>query len=473
MRRSKESIRKETFMKIDRRRFLRDAMGASGAALVGSTGWAGAEGLLRDHDSASLPRPGQSGIEHIIVLMMENRSFDHFLGWLPNADGRQAGLTYLDASGMPHDTHPLAPDFTGCGHPDPDHSYAGGRIQYHGGAMDGFLRSGANDEYAIGYYVEEDRPFYSALARNYTTLDRCFSSMLGPTFPNRFFLHAAQTDRLSNQLVPATMLTIWDRLADAGVSARYYFSNVPFLAFWGPKYVPISRPYASFLADAAAGTLPAVSFVDPRFADFAEAGTGNDDHPPSDIRRGDAFLSQTFQAIANSPAWPSTVFVVTYDEWGGFFEHVAPPRAAAANGADDVDGDQVLGKTLLGFRVPAVVASPFSRGNPDDPKVKGMTFDHTSILKLIEWRFSLQPLTRRDASRDIENLARALKFKHPDVGVPDLPQPTEPPPSPCPEVAAASVVPGARRATGRLSDSRNPWPALRDSGLLAGWDLPK
>lgn len=111
--------------------------------------------------------------------MMENRSFDHFLGWLPNAEGMQAGLSYLDGNGVAHATHALAPDFTGCSHPDPDHSYAGGRVQYDNGAMDGFLRSGKNDDYAIGYYVEGDRPFYSALARNYTTLDPSFCSILG------------------------------------------------------------------------------------------------------------------------------------------------------------------------------------------------------------------------------------------------------------------------------------------------------
>src|ERR1700730_13387644 len=124
-------------------------------------------------------RAAASPIQHVVLVMMENRSFDHFLGWLPNADGRQGGLTYLDGAGTAHETHPLAPDFTGCSHPDPDHSYAGGRAQYHRGAMDGFLRSGANDDYAIGFYVEVDRPFYSALARNFTTLDRSFCSILG------------------------------------------------------------------------------------------------------------------------------------------------------------------------------------------------------------------------------------------------------------------------------------------------------
>jgi phospholipase C len=458
-------------MKINRRDFLRGAAGASGAVLLGRTARSAGAGLRPNQGLASLPSPGGSGIEHIVVVMMENRSFDHYLGWLPNADGRQVGLSYLDGTGTAHPTHPLAPDFTGCSHPDPDHSYAGGRVQYDGGAMDGFLRSGANDDYAIGFYVEEDRPFGSALARHYTTLDRSFCSILGPTFPNRFFMHSAQTDRLSNTLALSTMPTIWDRLAAADVSALYYFSNLPFLALWGAKYIPISRPYLQFQADAAAGTLPAVSFIDPRFTDFTPDNSGNDDHPPADIRAGDAFLSQTFQAVARGPRWSRTVLIVTYDEWGGFFDHVAPPRAIAPNA---VDPDLVKGKALLGFRVPTIVASPFSRGEPDDPKVKGMTFDHTSILKLIEWRFGLDPLTARDASRDVENLARALKFKHPDETVPTLPAPDPPPPAPCVSTPAAA---SRTRSTGTASDdptdSRSAWAGLRSSGLLAGWELPE
>ncbi len=458
-------------MKMYRRDFLRGAVGASGAALLGrATGWPGVKLLAEGINLAALPPPEESGVEHIVVVMMENRSFDHFLGWLPNADGQQAGLTYLDSAGVSHETQALAPDFTGCGHPDPDHSYEGGRVQYNGGAMDGFLRAGSNDEYAIGYYVEEDRPFFNALTRHYTTLDRYFCSILGPTFPNRFFLHAAQTDRLTNALLPATMPTIWDQLAAAGVSGLYYFSNVPFLGLWGTKYLPIARPYDQFLVDTAAGTLPSVSFVDPRFADFEVDGSGNDDHPPADIRRGDSFLAQTFHAVANGPGWPRTVLIVTYDEWGGFFDHVAPVRAAAPNG---VDPDLVDEKALLGLRVPTVIASPFSRGDADDPKVKSLLFDHTSILKLIEWRFGLPPLTARDASHDVQNLARALRFKHPRTEVPDLPDPVAPPPAPCPQPSLAThMAPRAASEAGSdLSDSRNPWPGLRKSGLLAGWKL--
>jgi phospholipase C len=370
----------------------------------------------------NLPNPGNSGIDHVVVVTMENRSFDHFLGWLPNADGKQSGLTYVDNQGVAHKTYSLSGDNTGCPHPDPDHSYDQGRVEYDGGKMDGFLRAGSNDVYSIGYYGSADIPFYAALARHYTTCDRYFPSILGPTFPNRLFLHAAQTDRLTNTSASTTMPTIWDRLLAAGVSANYYYNNLPFLGLWGPKYVGISRPYSDFLVAASTGTLPAVSFVDPIFT-VLDDGTGNDDHPHADIRKGERFLYDTFEAVANGPKWRNTVFIVNFDEWGGFFEHVVPPRAAAPN---NVDPDLVNGKALLGFRVPTVVASPFSAGQPDDPRVSALVFDHTSVLKLIEWRWGLKPLTARDAGNDIQNLAYALNFEHPNVSVPALPQPFAP-----------------------------------------------
>ena len=467
-------------MRMNRRDLIRGTAAVGGAALLGSAaGWPRNEVLGQNLGLASLPDPQASGIEHIVVVMMENRSFDHFLGWLPNAEGMQAGLTYTDSSGIQHQTHALAPDFTGCSHPDPDHSYQGGRVQYDDGAMDSFLQSGRNDEYSIGYYVEADRPFFNALARNYTTLDHSFCSILGPTFPNRFFLHSAQTDRLSNTFVLSSLPTIWDRLLAAGVTARYYYSNAPFLGLWGAKYFlnGITTPVpniASFFAQAASGTLPAVSFIDPAFTGFTFPT--NDDHPPADIRAGDAFLADLFQALTTGPKWSSTVFIITYDEWGGFFDHVAPPRATAP--ANSIDTDLVNGKALLGFRIPTVVASPFSGGNPDDPKVKGMTFDHTSILKLIEWRFGLAPLTARDGSHDVQNLARALNFHTVDATVPALPHPTAPTQTPCiqPQAALAGAPSLALAVVGsNLADSTNPWPALRDSGLLQaqGWQIPK
>ena len=439
-------------MKLDRRKFIGSALGAG---LLGKMTGA----LASTGEPSVLPAATDCGIEHVVVVMMENRSFDHLFGWLPNADGMQDGLIYYDSAGQAHATHALAPDFTGCGHPDPDHSYGGGRVQYNDGQMDGFLRSGSNDDYAIGYYVEEDRLFYNALARNYSALDQCFCSILGPTFPNRLFLHAAQTDRLDDSTTPTRLLTIWDRLAAAHVSHAYYYSNLPFLVLWGLKYAGISHPYTQFLTDAARGRLPAVSFVDPRFT-ISDLDPGNDDHPHADVRAGDAFLADTFLAVANGPAWPNTVFIATYDEWGGFFDHVAPPRAAAPN---TVDQDVVDGRTLLGLRVPAVVASPFTRGDADSPSVNHLVFDHTSILKLIEWRWGLSPLTARDASCDIENLALVLDFENCDAELPDLPHPAAPPPMPC--------LPPGLPTSAVLSDSANAWSRLRESGLLAGWKL--
>jgi phospholipase C len=374
----------------------------------------------RSQPPGPLPSTASSAIQHVVVVMMENRSFDHYLGWYPNADAQNAGLSYLDADGVAHETHPLAPDFMGCGHQQPDHEYDGGRVEWAGGAMDGFAL--VNDDFALGYYEEQDRPFFNALARNYTVLDHSFASILGPTYPNRIFLYAAQTDRLDNSLTPSTLPTIFDRLAEKQLSARYYFNDLSFLAFWGTKYLPISRTYPQFLADAAAGTLPKVAFVDSQFLEET-IGTCQSEHPFCDIRAGEEWLEQTVRAVMSSPNWRNTVLVVTYDEWGGFFDHVAPPRAAAANA---VDPDIVDGKTLLGFRVPTLVISPFTKGDPRNPRVNGAVYDHTSILKLIEKRWGLRPLTPRDASSDVGNLMDVLDFSKFDASLPALPHASTP-----------------------------------------------
>jgi phospholipase C len=275
--------------------------------------------------------------------------------------------------------------------------------------------------------------------------------MLGPTFPNRLFLHSAQTDRLDDSLSLTSLPTIWDRLAAAGVSANYYYSNIPFIALWGTKYLGISKSYDDFKSAAKNGTLPAVSYVDPSFTTIDD-GLGNDDHPHADIRRGDLFLYNTFEAVANGPRWNSTVFIVTFDEWGGFFDHVAPPRATAAN---NVDTDIVNGKTLLGFRVPVVIASPFSRGVENNPFVNHLVFDHSSILKLIEWRWGLAPLTPRDASSDVNNLAYALNFAQPVVSLPTLPQPHVPFfPEPCLQTLLSGLF--SRESAATTASSTDP-----------------
>src|SRR5690242_8244633 len=277
---------------VSRRDFIRQTTGAAaGLALAG---------LLPNLAPAasrnkSLPKPGDSGIEHVVVVMMENRSFDHFLGWLPGADGKQAGLRYRDRYGVVHPTHHLTA-FDTCGFEDPDHSYEGGRIELNGGKCDGWLRAGLNDAASIGYFVKDDLSFYGPAATDWTTCDRYFSAVMAETYPNRFYMHAAQTDRLHNNTDQSTLRTIWDRLANKGLSGKYYFSDIAFTLLWYGKHQDISFPFANFLLDCASGQLPAVSFVDPRFEDEA-SGTSNDDHPHADIRAGEAFLNQVYDAV--------------------------------------------------------------------------------------------------------------------------------------------------------------------------------
>jgi len=399
-----ETVRWE--QRLSRRRFLGTA-----AAAAGSLAGAGTLGTVaRAAAPRHLPKPNASGIDHVVVVMMENRSFDHIMGWLPGADGKQAGLTYLDASGAPHGTYPLAPDFQGCAHADPDHSYDGARVEWNNGACDGWLRAGDNDVYSIGYYRQQDLPFLGRAAPAFTTCDRYFASILGPTFPNRFYLHAGVTDRLDDAFTRVDLPTIWDRLAAENVPARYYCGNVSFLLLWNGRYDRITYTHEHFFADCKKGALPAYSVVDPNLtlADTGpQSGIWNDDHPHADIRAGEYFLSTIYNAVTRSPAWARTLLVITFDEWGGFFDHVPPPVA------HDVDPAY----QQRGFRVPCLLISPFApRG-----KVSHTVFDHTSILRLVEWRFALAPLSVRD--REANNLATALDFSHRISSAPALAAP--------------------------------------------------
>jgi phospholipase C len=440
---------------LSRRQLLGAAAGAATLAAVGPASVTAAAGGLSPQVYSSLPAAAASGLDHIVVVCMENRSYDHYLGWLKGGDGRQAGLVYRDGKGAAHTTHHLL-DRSGCGFNDPDHSFEGGRLQFHGGKLDGF-RKGDNDDFALGYYTEADLPFYGPLLKQATTFDRYFSSILGPTYPNRFYTHAAATDRISNTSTTSTLPTIWDRLAAKGVSSRYYFSDVPFLALWGQKYLSISSPVERFFADAASGTLPSYSYLDPFFLGEGQGGS-NDDHPHADIHRGQAFLSLVAQAITSSPLWSRTALVITYDEWGGFFDHVRPPRLpddhdTGAHGKDD--------HAQAGFRVPCMVLSPFARAG----HIGHQQYDHTSILKMVEWRFGLAPLTKRDKAA--RNLAESFDFAH-TRAAPTLPIVTDPGPHLC---GAPSPGTTLKIAGGNPMGLEDPfWAELRDSPLMHGWD---
>jgi phospholipase C len=349
-------------------------------------------------------------IEHIVVVTMENRSFDHFLGWAPGTDGKQEGLTFSDNAGAAYATYPLAPDFRGRGHPNPDHSYLPSRVAFNDGKCDGWLKAGDNDRFAIGYYRAEDLGFFGQAAPQWTVCDRYFAAIMSETIPNRIYQLAAQTDRITDTRELCTLPTIFDRLGNNPDDVLYYYSDVPLLALWGTRYLGISRPFNSFLHACARNQLPKVAFVDPLFVGEG-LGITNDDHPYADIRNGEVFLAAVYRAVTQSKAWPGTVLVINFDEWGGFFDHVAPSIAEPVPA-----GDQKAGSDgRRGFRVPCLVIAPWSpRGH-----VNHTVMDHTSVLKMIEERWALQPLSERDANAN--SLAAVLDFAHPDNTAPKVP----------------------------------------------------
>jgi phospholipase C len=238
---------------------------------------------------------------------------------------------------------------------------------------------------------------------------------MAETNPNRFYQHCGVTDRLHSEIYPSTLPTIWDRLAERELDGRYYFSDVPFLNFWGDRYAGIMRSVGQFFLDCQSGDLPHVAFVDPRFAGEHQ-GISNDDHPFADIRAGEYFMSQVYRAVIHSPAWRHTALIINFDEWGGFFEHVPPSTAP--------DIDPAL--ALRGFRVPCVLISPFARR----AYISSNVYDHTSILRLIEWRWGLRPLSVRDAQA--ANLADELDFANADLAAPDFDAPVVLAGAPCP-----------------------------------------
>src|SRR3954469_4410485 len=273
---------------LRRREFLqRTAVAAGLAASAGLT--LGARRLIgqaaRRQRRFTLPPSRDLPIDTFVVLMMENRSFDHFAGWLPGADGRQAGLRYVDDDGKTYQTHPLAPDYQGCAYNDPDHSWEGGRAQLNGGACDGFLK-GDNDVYAIGYYGEQDVPFLASAARSFTMCDRFFCSILASTFPNREYMHAAQSYGQVETSSPPQAgypsgfpdTTIFAALSAKEIPNHYYFVDEPVSALWGQPGVNRSSRVEDYYSACSNGTLPAVSFVDPSFGNEG-GGTSSDQHP--------------------------------------------------------------------------------------------------------------------------------------------------------------------------------------------------
>ena len=419
-------------MGISRRTFLAGSAGAAALAALGVSACGSSdEGGTVDQSTATLPDPSDAPFDTVVVLMMENRSFDHMVGWLPGADGKQAGLSFVDQQGHSHETYKLAPDWQGCDMQDPFHIWQAMKSHYNDGACDGFLKTQPNgDLFPIGYYEAEDLPILAALMQGYTAFDKYFTSMLGPTWPNRLYQLCATTDLDETLDYPAPGqprpvnldLAIFDRVKDAGLTAGYYYFGEPMTGlFASQRYDDISHRIEKFFHDAEAGTLPNVVFVDPDYTAHAEFnGTSNDYHPYGSVQVAEAFVAKVHDALANSRHWDKLVFVLNFDESGGFYDHVPPPR---------VEDHTVLPGTgpkpdlkRLGFRVPAVVMGPFAKQRLDQTG----PYEHSSVLKMIEWRWDLEPMTVRD--RKAKNLADALDFsiKRDPITLPDFtPEPAK------------------------------------------------
>ena len=220
------------------------------------------------------------------------------------------------------------------------------------------------------YLLREHVPTSYALADAYTLCNRWFCSVLGPTYPNRYYWHSAQSNGIMDNTIPATIWTnLYDRLNAAGVDWTYYYGDVPVLSLLGSAGDGHIKRFKDFATDCAAGTLPPVVYIDPSFS-------LNDDHPPHHLSMGQQLIGAVYTALATSPQWKNILFCLTYDENGGFFDHVAPPTAAddlAAQGFDQ-----------LGFRVPTVVMGPYVKQG-----VSSVVYDHTSVLRHIENMFGL------------------------------------------------------------------------------------
>ncbi len=439
-----------------RRDFLRRAgLIATGAAVAPAALAACGSGRAptTTADSVIDHGPADSGIDTVVVVTMENRSFDHLVGGLATGaayldagrrrhgpdfriDGAQH-QSYRDPEGRAFATAPLvgnpleADPWRGCAHPVPGHGWFSGRAQLRRGFLG---RDSGNDEYALGYFTPQNLPFHRALAQRFTVCDHWHAPLMAGTFPNRQYLHAATSNGRKDDPVPLrpgifSGTTIWDRLRAAHVPARYYYVDIPILSLWGPRLYDRISVVDDYFADAQTGTLPAFTMVDPGFL----GSKRSDDHTYGDVRIGQRFLREVFRAFAQSPQWERGLFIVTYDEWGGFFDHVTPPTVPDDRASRNWDDD--FGQT--GFRVPTVVASPRAGVGAVDHHL----YDHTSILRFLEWRFLGAPargpggdhrwwLTTRD--RHTNNVGAALRTgrPHPDVGF-DLDLALAEPAAPC------------------------------------------
>ena len=344
-----------------------------------------------------MPPPGQ--IQHLVVLMMENRSFDHMLGYLKSAEYPIEGLTgnesNLDDNGEPVKVSPDA-NYSGDLGTDPGHHYPDVTIQIFGGSdtsgapdMSGFVKDYARmcngnigkSHRIMRCFTSKRAPVINTLAQAYAVCDHWFSSVPGPTLPNRSFAHAATSvGRLDmNPLWFEEGKTIYELLDESGIRSKIYFHDMSMAQTFKNLQLGDQNKYfgrfSSFLEDCRKGNLPAYSFVEPRYnADNSgDALPANDQHPDHDVHEGETLILDVYNAIRNGPLWESTILLIVYDEHGGLYDHVPPPAAVNPDGKMCIDPP--FDFTRLGVRVPAVVVSPWI----EPATIDSNQYDHASI----------------------------------------------------------------------------------------------
>ncbi len=357
-------------------------------------------------------------IRHFITLMQENHTFDNYFGTYPGAEGFPPNVC-MPVNPAVLDGPCIKPFHLG-NQPitDLDHSTATAIAQYNEGRMDGFisafLQRNEDGRIAMGYYDASDIPYYWNLADNFVLFDRMFSSAKDGSFSNHiYWVAASPIQKDPHGQGYANMTTIFDRLDEKGISWKFYVQNYdPALNYrninqiqlenanrasqviWVPllnmdRY--LDNPQLSshivdlneYFRDLQNGTLPAVSYIVP---------SGASEHPPGRIQSGEKFVKNLIQALMRSSAWSTSVFMLSYDDWGGWYDHVPPPTVDAYG---------------YGFRVPALMVSPYARKGYIDSK----QLDFTSMLKFIEENWGLAPLTERDAKAS--NFLEAFDFSQP------------------------------------------------------------
>jgi phospholipase C len=373
---------------LTRSTFLKKSA-AAGTAILGGSLWATSPAAAR----ARRDNRSESPIRNLIISCQENRSFDHYFGYAPQVQaggyGPPPGYYQPDASGGRHAPY----EFTATSTPDISHSWASVHKEWDAGRMDGFYEAdGAN---ALGYYTAKELPFYYSLFQSALLCPNYFCSLLGPTWPNRFYLMSGTSGGITDNskwgygiFDSGIWPIILDLLDDAEVTWKIYnlggIDNVPVgdsdnvAVFWSrwqsdPRTVATQDDY---LTDCRTGRLPQVSWLIPSYTN------GFDEHPPADVTVGMKLQEVTITALRRSPLWERSAYLLTYDEHGGFFDHVAPPQVDAYG---------------LGVRVPLWVISPLGRRGIVTSE---RPVEHVSTLKLIERLHGLPTLASRNHTFD-------------------------------------------------------------------------